>query len=291
MRHRMLVAVGLAMLLSVAAAAQMPEGYLDVTIARVKPDKRTEFDSINKKVAEANRKNHGDTWIAMGTTYGENNVVTFVSTRSSYAEVEKGLSAFTGAINKAYGPGAADKWFQDFNNTVVSYRSEFRHRRWDLSANAPADPAAYFKLVGEARWLRTARVRVKPGRTLDYEAQLLAIKAAAERASEKPVLLVSQAVAGQEGAVYYISWLKTSLGGFDGGPQLRQMLGEDAFQSYLKAVADSVQGSETTISRFLPELSNPPAEVAAASPDFWTPKPKAAPKPKPKAEAAKPEAK
>jgi len=287
----MLVAAGLAMLLSVAAAAQMPDGYLDTGIARIKPDKRTEFDAISKKAAEANRKNHGDTWIAMETTYGEGNVVTFVSTRSSYAEVEKGGDAFMGALNKAYGPGAADKWFQEFSNTFVSFRSEFRHRRWDLSANAPADPAAYVKLVGETRWLRTARVRVKPGRTLDYEAQLLAIKAAFERASEKPVTLVSQGVAGQEGAVYYISWLKTSLGGFDGGPQLRQMLGEDAFQNYLHAVEVDVQGSETTIYRFLPELSNPPAEVAAVSPDFWTPKPKAAPKPKPKAEAAKPEAK
>ncbi|MGO9269868.1 MAG: hypothetical protein ACLQOO_06410 [Terriglobia bacterium] len=291
MRHRMLVAVGLALLLSVAAAAQMPDGYLDVGIARVKPDKRTDFDSVSKKMAEANRKNHGDTWIAMETTYGENNVVTFVSNRSSYADTEKASDAFVGALNKAGGPGAAGKWFQEFNNTVVSYRSEFRHRRWDLSANPPADPAAYFKLVGEARWLRTARVRVKPGRALDYEAQLLAIKAAAEKASEKPVTLVSQAVAGQDGTVYYISWLAPSPASFDGGPSLRQMLGEDSFQSYLKAVEVDVQGSETTIYHILPELSNPPAEVAAVSPDFWTPKPKAAPKPKPKAEAAKPEAK
>ena len=69
------------------------------------------------------------------------------------------------------------------------------------------------------------------------------------------------------------------------------MLGEDAFQAYLKMVADSVQGSETMITRFVPELSNPPADIVAASPDFWTPKPKVAPKPKPMTEAPKPEAK
>lgn len=290
MRRRVLVAAGLAMLFSVVATAQMPDGYLDVTIARVKPDKRTEFDSINKKMAEANRKYHGDTWIAMETSYGENNVVTFVSTRSSYAGAEKALDAFIGALSKAY-PGGADKFFQEFNNTVVSLRSEFRRRRWDLSANVPGDPAAYAQMVGQARWLRTARVRVKPGHSLDYEAQLLAIKAAAEKASDKPTFFVSQAVAGQEGTVYYISWLKPSMSGFDGGTPLRQMLGEDAFQSYIKAVAESVQGSETIINHFLPELSNPPADVVAASPDYWTPKPKAAPKPKPMTEAAKPEAK
>jgi hypothetical protein len=284
------MAAGLALLFSVFAVAQMPDQYLDVTIARVKPDKRTEFDSINKKMAEANRKYHGDTWVAMETQYGENNVVTFVSARSSYAEAEQGLDAFMGALNKAY-PGGADKTLQEFNNTVVSFRSEFRHRRWDLSANVPGDLAAYAQLVGEARWLRTVRVRVKPGHSLEYEAQLLAIKGALEKASDKPIITVSQAVAGQEGSVYYISWLKPSLAGFDGGTSLRQLLGEDAFQGYLKAVADSVQGSETIINHFLPELSNPPAEVVAASPDFWTPKPKAMPKPKPMTEAAKPEAK
>jgi hypothetical protein len=278
------------MLCSVAAAAQMPEGYLDITIARVKPDKRAEFDAINKKMVEANRKYHGDTWLAQETTYGENNVVTFVSYRSSYADVEKGFGAFMGALSKAY-PGGADRFFQEFNNTVVSLRSEFRRRRWDLSANVPGDQAAYGQLVGQTRWLRTVRIHVKPGHALDFEAQELAIKAAAEKASDKPAFFVSQAVAGQEGTVYYITWLKPSLAGFDGGTPLRQMLGEDAFQAYLKMVADSVQGSETMITRFLPELSNPPADVVAASPDFWTPKPKAAPKPKPMAEAAKPEAK
>jgi len=195
-----------------------------------------------------------------------------------------------GALSKAY-PGGADRFFQEFNNTVVSLRSEFRRRRWDLSANVPGDQAAYGQLVGQTRWLRTVRIHVKPGHALDFEAQELAIKAAAEKASDKPAFFVSQAVAGQEGTVYYITWLKPSLAGFDGGTPLRQMLGEDAFQAYLKMVADSVQGSETMITRFLPELSNPPADVVAASPDFWTPKPKAAPKPKPMAEAAKPEAK
>jgi len=277
------------LLFSLAAAAQMPDGYLDITVARVKPDKRAEFDAINKRMADANRKYHGDVWLAEEIQYGENNVVTFVSPRTSYDGAEKAIDAFMGAITKAY-PGTADKVLQEFNNTVISYRSEFRHRRWDLSANVPDDPAAYAKMVGESRWVRTARVRVKPGHTLEYEAQLLAIKAALERASDKPMVTISQAVAGQEGSVYYITWLKPSLSGFDGGTSLRQMLGEDAFQSYLKAVADSVQGSETTIAHFLPELSNPPAEIVAASPDFWAPKPKVVPKPKPP-EGLKPEAK
>jgi hypothetical protein len=288
MKSKVLITAGLAMLLSVAASAQMPEGYLDITIAKVKPEKRAEFDAISKRMAEANRKNHGDNFLAEETVYGDNNVVRFVSSRPSYDAAQKASAAFMGALNKAYGPGAADKMLMEFNNTVESLHSEFARRRWDLSVNPPADPAAFAKLVGETRWLRTVRVRVRPGHSPDYEKELLVIKAGAEKADPSIVVLVSEGAAGQEGTVYYLTWLKPSLGGFDHGHMLKDLIGDDAYQNYLKAVAECVQGSETTIYRFLPELSNPPAEVVAASPEFWTPKPKAAPKPK--AEAAKPEA-
>ncbi|HUI44011.1 MAG TPA: hypothetical protein VL523_18765 [Terriglobia bacterium] len=290
MLRKVFVAASLAMLMSVAGYAQMPEGYLDVTTVRVKPDKSAEFDAIGKKIAEAERKNHGDNWTAMATAYGANNEVTFVSARSSYADAEKASDAMMGALNKAYGPGGADKMFQEFNNTVVSVRSEFRRRRWDLSVNAPADPAAYAKFVGETRWLRTVRVHVRPGHSADYEKQLLVIKAGAEKADPSIVVFVSEGAAGQEGTVYYLTWLKPSLGGFDHGHMLKDLIGDDAHQDYLKVVGECVQGSETAIYRFAPDISNPPADVVAASPEFWTPKPKAAPKPKPKADAAKPAA-
>lgn len=70
------------------------------------------------------------------------------------------------------------------------------------------------------------------------------------------------------------------MGGFDTGPTLPQALGTDGYQRYQKTVADTVLNTETIIYRFLPELSNPPEEVASASPDFWKPKPPA-PKAKP----------
>jgi len=284
MNRRLLVPLSVAMLLSVTAWAQTTGQYLDVFMEKVKPDRRADFDAIGKKIAEANRKNHGDTWVAMETTYGENNAVTFISTRGSYADIEKGSDAFMGALVKAYGEAGAGKLMQDDNNTLVSSRGEVRRRRWDLSANVPGDPGAIAKMIGEARWLRTIKVRIKPGRGPDFEALLLSIKAAEERSSEKTTTLVSQAVAGQEGTVYYITWLVKSLGDFDGAPNLQQLLGDDGFQNYLKVTAESVQGSETVINHFLPELSNPPADYAAASPAFWTPKPKPAAKAKPKAE-------
>ena len=89
MIRRALWGMALALALALSAAAQESDQYLDVFIAKAKPEKRAEFDAINKKIAEANRKNNGDTWIASETVYGEGNVVTFVSLRTSYADVEK----------------------------------------------------------------------------------------------------------------------------------------------------------------------------------------------------------
>ena len=138
---------------------------------------------------------------------------------------------------------------------------------------------------------RSTRLARKNPLAGTYEYFLTNLKAAEEKSSEKPTLLVSQAVAGQEGIVYYMTRLGKTLCDFDAGPSMKDLLGDDGYQTYLKTASESVQGTETAINRFLPELSNAPAAYAAASPDFWTPKPEAAPKVKPTAEPAKPESK
>jgi hypothetical protein len=270
---RVLAAVALSTMVAVAAAAQMPEEYLDVFIAKVRPEKRAEFDAINKKVADANRRNKGDTWIAMDAEYGEWNTVTFVSTRRSYADAEKGLEAHLGALDKAYGQAGAEKLWQDLNSTLISFRGELRRRRWDLSANVPADSAALLKLVGQSHWLRSTAVHVRPGHVLEMEAQLNELKTALEKTHLPEITLVSQAVAGQSGTVFYVTGLESSLGGFDRRTPVPQLMGEEGYQRFLKASGENVESTETVINYFLPELSNPPAEVAAAWPDFWTPKP------------------
>jgi hypothetical protein len=255
-----------------AAAAQSNADYLDAYIVQVKPEKRAEFEAISKKMAEANR-NGGDQWITMETMYGDGDVVTFISNRASYADVEKGMGAYMGAMNKAYGEEGVKKIFADFSACVVSSRGELRLRRWDLSSNVPKDPAAISKMVGEARYLRTTMVRVKPGHVADFEAMVKDTKMAREKSAPSEVQLVSQAVAGQEGTVFYVTVLKPSMGGFDSVPTIQKLLGDDGYQKWLKTNADAVETTRSMIMRFRGDLSNAPAEVAAASPDFWTPKP------------------
>jgi len=283
-RRAMWTAVVL-VLLTTLAAGQTQEQYLDVYTVQVKPEKRADFDAITKKIVAANRQSNGDAWLAMETVYGQGDRVSFISTRQSYGEIEKATGAFYEAMQKSYGKPGTDKMLQDFNQCIVSSRSEFRRRRWDLSSNAPADPAAMAKLVGQSRWLRTTAVHVRPGQVAAFEGLLKDLKTAREKASPPQTTLVSQALAGQEGTVFYVTVLQTSLSGFDSFPSTQQTLGDEAYARFLKTSADVVSDTETMINRFLPDLSNAPGDVVAVAPSYWTPKPVVASKPKTAKEA------
>lgn len=268
-------------LLAAMAVGQAQEQYLDVYVAQVKPEKRADFDALTKKMVNANRQNKGDFWMTMETAYGPSDRVTFISTRNSYGEAEKASGAFYEAVQKTYGKAATDKLFQDYDQCLVSSRSEFRRRRWDLSSNVPTDAAGMAKMIGDARWLRTNIVHVRPGQSPAFEGLLKDLKSAREKASPPLTTLVSQAVAGQEGTVFYITTLQSSMAGFDGLPMAQQLLGEEGYAKFLKTNAEAVESSETVINRFLPELSNAPEDVVAVAPNYWKPKAMMAAKSKP----------
>lgn len=290
MKPRVYAAVFLSLLLAAGCFAQASAGYLDVFIVHVKPEKRAQFDAVSKKIADVERKSKGDYWTAAETMYGEQSTVYFVSQRANYAEVGQAAEAFYGTLAKSLGPAATAKLLQDFNDCVASSRGEMRVRRLDLSRNAPTDAAARAKAVAAARFNRTIIVRVRPGRGPEYEAQLKTVQSALERAGNRLSATVYQSVVGQQGTIYYITVLGSSLGSFDpSGPTLPEALGADGYQKYLKTTQEVVISTETIINRYLPEISNPPDSVIAAGGDFWKVKAPAAPKPKAaeKKEAAK----
>src|SRR5207244_8033397 len=134
------------------------------------------------------------------------------------------------------------------------------------------DPAAKGKLRGQAREFRIKVVHDRLGQRANFEALLKDVKAAREKASPPLTVLVSQAVAGQEGTVFYVTTLQSSLAGFDAIPPIQQTLGEEGYQKFLKTNAEAVSNTETVINRFLADISNAPEQVASASPDFWRPK-------------------
>jgi len=257
----------------VSAAAQTAGGdYLDAFIVQVKPDKRAEFDNISKRMADANRRNGGDQWLAMETMYGEGNTVIFVSQRSNYGAVDEAMNKFMSAAQKTFG-ATMDKVMGDFGSCLISSRGELRQRRWDLSWNAPSTPAEYAKLLGQSKYLRTNMLKIRPGHTADFEAMLKELKAAREKNSPNEVGLVSQVVAGQQGTVFYVTTLKPNMAGFDSVPTMQKVMGEEIYANLMKKSADVVESAYTTINRFLPDQSAAPPDVLAAGGDFWNPKP------------------
>ena len=258
--------------LAVPVAVRAQGDYLDVFIAKVKPEKVADFQALTKKWVDANRRFNGDRWLASEAVYGEGNVYQFTSTRKDYAEIDKVNEAGMLAANKAFGKDAAQKMGQDWTNCLVWSRTELRHRRWDLSRKAPKDAEAYAKFIGESRLLRSTAVHIRPGRVADFEALMKDVKEAGEKNPDTAPVFVSQVVEGGKGATFYLSTLRSSMGGFDHNPTAKEILGDEGFKKLQQIVAETYETTESTLYRFVPELSNPPDEVAKVASDFWRPK-------------------
>lgn len=260
--------------------------YLDDYIIRIKPEKRVDFDTVSRKIAEANRKAKGDSFIGFERIYGPDYTAMFVAQRQNYAAIEDAMKAFMSAINEAYGVGGMKKMMADATPTVQSALARLRVRRPDLSSNAPADAAGYNQMVGNARFLRTTEYHVKAGRAPDFEKLSMQVKQAYEKNNQLSPVLVSQAVAGVSGTIYYVSMLAPNMAAFDSSPSVRKLVGEEEYVQLSKGIAECVESSETSFYRMVPEWSNPPKEVADVAPNFWNPKPVSMANPKP-AEPAK----
>lgn len=270
--RRPLWALAVAVCLAVPIAARAQGEYLDVLTVKVKPEKVSEFQALTKKFADANRRFSGERWLALEAVYGEGNVYQFTSTRKDYAAIERANEAEMLANNKAFGKEGAQKFDQDFANCLVWTRSELRRRRWDLSRKAPADAEAYAKLIGESRLLRTTAVHIRPGHVPDFEALMKDAKEASEKNPDTPPVFISQVIEGSKGAIFYVSTLRSSMGGFDHNPTAKEILGEEGFKKFQQVSAESVEVADSALFRFNAELSNPPEEVAKVAMDFWHPK-------------------
>jgi hypothetical protein len=266
------VAVVACLALAAPVAVRAQGDYLDETIVKVKPEKVADFNAVVKKMVDANRRFNGDRWIGMEAQYGELGTYVFVSVRKDYADIDKGNDAFVAALEKAYGKEGAAKLIRDEENCVESSRNELRRRRWDLSRKVPTDAAGEAKLIGESRLLRTTAVHVRNGHIAEFEALAREVKEAGEKNPDTQPVFVSQVVEGTRGTTFYVTSLRSSLGGFDKNPTAREVLGDEGYKRYLKANSDDVSSTESTILRFSAELSNPPEEIAKVAADFWQPK-------------------
>ena len=272
MFKRAIWAFAVAVCLAAPVAVHAQGDYLDVYTVKVKPEKIADFQVLARKWVDANRRFNGDRWLATETLFGEGGVFVFTSLRQDYADIEKNSETGVLAANKAFGREATLKLLHDWEGCLVWSRSELRRRRPDLSRKAPSDIDSYAKLIGESRVLRTTAVHVRPGHIADFGALMKEAKEAGEKIANTQPVLVAQVVEGSKGTTFYVTTLRSSLAGFDKNPTLREILGEERFKKYLQVNAETVEGTESALYRFTPELSNPAEEIVKVAADFWQPK-------------------
>jgi antibiotic biosynthesis monooxygenase (ABM) superfamily enzyme len=255
-------------LLAFSAAAQDRDGYVDYFIAKVKPERRADFDALARKFADANRKANGDRWIASKIEYGDNDTVYFSSARDNMASIETAAAAFEKALKDTFGAGS-EAMMQDMMKCLVSSRSEIRRRRYDLSSSSVTDRASIEKLVGAARFVRTLAVRVRPGHEAEFEDTARMVRAAADKKQPAYSVVAYQSAAGQTGPVYYFSVFAPSFSAYDEMKPMRDILSEEEYKRFTKTNADCVLSSETMIGRIVPAMSNPPDAIVEVSREFW----------------------
>lgn len=253
------------------AQTEAPQEYIDLYVVKVKPEKRQAYEAAIKKLVAANRAQQGDYWLAYTPVFGGHDTIYFGSARSGMASIEPAVALFEKAVEKAYGQAGMLRLFGELSAASSETRGELRRRRPELSVNMPESREGLFKMLGQTRWLSVTTSWLRPGKTGAYVEQLRISKEALDKASEKVPVAISQSMAGPM-AYYSVTYAK-SLAEFDRPNTLMKALGQDAYQKRMQVTSESVIRTEREICRFVPELSHPMPEIAAADPEFWKPKP------------------
>jgi hypothetical protein len=269
MRRSMLPVLCPGLLLAVSAAAQPPAQLLDILKVKVRPDKGQAYEAAIKRLVDANRKG-GDKWVAFSTEYGDSGTIYFSSIREKLADIETGFVNFEKAGKEAFGPNYP-KFMADLNAMSESVSAEIRRRRWDLSVNVPADDQERMKTVATARWIRSIRIDLKPGRTPDF---IDAWKPwQQELASLGPDISgwVSVTSTGTP-ALVLAAYFKDMAAMDSTDAMVSKALATQTYRDFLKNTADMIVKTSWEIHRFRPELSCVPDQLADLDPGFWRPK-------------------
>ena len=269
--------IGLAALVAVSASAQP---YVHSLTLKIKPGTAPALGAAMKKMAEANQKNNGPTWVAAVSAFGESDKVVFLALRESLAAQEEAGKAFNQAMLKAVGPEGYAKIGASIAAITVDGRNDLLRLRPKLGYNAPSDKDGILKQVGQARWIRRTAIRLKPGTDADFTEIWNKLKEMMEKSGSKEAIGVSTSMTGPP-VMYFTSYAK-SLGDWDVKPPVTTPSAAQAaeYRALLRKGGELLIGAETEIFRMTPALSNPAKEIIDCDPEFWKPKPPAPPAPK-----------
>ena len=164
-------------------------------------------------------------------------------------------------------------------------RSVVANFREDLSYRGSEVP------FGKMRYFYLSTVRIRPGHDSDFTDGIKIAKKAHEAAKVPERWSVYQVSQGMPAGTYLIFEPLQSLADVDNFPQThgeayRNAVGDEGRKKLQEMAASGTLSSEVNIFAFSPKMSYANPEWVKADPEYWAPKPKAAPAAK--KEAAKP---
>ena len=164
---------------------------------------------------------------------------------------------------------AADsEMLSDTDASVVSYRED-----QSLRANIN---------IGETRYFEISLYTIKPGHRKDWDELVKLVMAAYEKIPDARWATFELAYGQQAGNTYVIfSPLKSASEidkAFAQGKDFAAAMGEDGMKKLAGLEAAAIESSQTNLFQFNPKLSYPSDSWVKTAPDFWSPKPAAAPK-------------
>jgi hypothetical protein len=278
---KMLIGSGLAMAAALCAAtwgqdkapaSSGPAKVMVIFREFVKPGKAgTPHDKTESAFVEAMAKAKWPThYVAASSMSGKPRVL-FFTRYDSYEAWENDVTAtnknaaFSAALDRA---SQADGALLDSSDqNVFTYNEQF-------SLRPVAD-------ISHMRYLEIWVAHVKPGHYREWEELNKVYKAGYEKAVPQGHWAVYEAGYGMPNGTYLFMTARKTASELDRGPQDEKAtmaaIGEDGMKKLDELFAASVESSESQFFAFSPQMSYPPDEWVKADPDFWKPKPAAAP--------------
>jgi hypothetical protein len=262
MRDRRLVALAcsaaLVMLLPVTGLAQdgpAPMSWIYATT--VKPGMGAQYAAGMSKIVEAyNQQKSPVKWTTSVSAVGSSGLYVVSLPMQKLGDIDAWPPPLE-VLTKALGEAEARKVLQSMSGAVQTTQNVVMVRREDLS-HAP-DPAAMQASPPTLGYVFVTTL--KPGGAPQYEAALKKTAEAFKKEKSSIRWVTSAATVGATGPTYVsvIPMQKyADIDGFEGSspPEvLTKVYGEGEARKILQAMADSSQGTETSIMAILPDLS------------------------------------
>ena len=212
-----------------------------VSIYKIKPEKRAEFEAIQKEVSAAYKQAGVPFRVVWQTTFGDINEYVSAAPLANFAAMDA-----ASPVVKALGVDKSADLLRRSAATVNGVTRVATINRVDLSTGAgPAGPPAYAVIM---------LTRVAPGRNLEYEAWLKSKYVPAFKKGGGDYF-VEQAIFGGGPDLYVAASPVPNMATIDAGPPTWKSVGVAGAAKMQAKMAGIITSTDLSISRFRAELS------------------------------------